>query len=144
MTPAINYDRKVPEELRQALDPLLARWAALIPTWCHDLRICYDDTGNEAAAMGTHAKPHYRFAQIFVYPIWLTAEPVLREEYLVHELLHLSTWQMSEFARELLDGFVPQESVVLAHLEEEAAKYREAAVQDLTYSLMTLRDAWSV
>lgn len=121
------------EEVGQALiHPLLEAHYALLPPWCGLVVVDYDtkpegpDVGSAAYVRG---HPEYRWATVTICPAFLSYNEVMREETIVHELVHLLLWPIHLHVHSIR-GFTSDH--VDAFLAEQWRQLWEAAVCDFT------------
>jgi hypothetical protein len=64
----------------------------------------------------------YRKAELTFYPLFLGETEDQRKEHVIHDMLHIFTSVMTDYAYTTIDRLVP---------EEEAPKFREALLEEL-------------
>lgn len=130
MTARIRFAQSMPSEVRAALGGLLGKWAGLVPTWCHELNVRWNDRDADEGALSVTVYHEYRNADLDVHANFLTnAEH--REEQLVHELMHLSLAPLTAVAEAMRDALVQQAPDVEAWANEMLRQGEEATTCDL-------------
>ena len=137
--PVVEYAPGVPHEVRQALEPHLVKWSFLLPAWCHVLQVIWGEE-HPQGALEMVAHYEYRSAELWVYSNYLTREDV-REEKIIHELLHVSTAPMDLQMRQLRDALVRLCPDLEQWATENIRSSVESVVSDLARSLLT-KPAW--
>jgi hypothetical protein len=128
--PRIRFRADLPEEARAAIEPYLAKWAVLIPGWCHGVDIHWDDEDTEGGLrVSTHYE--YREADIYVLPNFLS-NTEHRERHVVHELVHLSLAPLTKVAQAMRDALVRKSPVLEEWANEQLRHGEEATTCDLT------------
>lgn len=126
----LQFGPSVATEVRSAIEPLLVRWAFLIPNWCHEIDIRWDDE-NPDGALRIEVYYEYRDADLFILPNFLTT-PENRERQLVHELFHLSLAPLTKVAEAMRDALVKKAPDVEEWANEMLRQGEEATTCDLT------------
>lgn len=126
----LQFAPSVETEVRSAIEPLLVKWAFLIPAWCHELAIRWDDEDTDGA-LRIEVHHEYRDADLFVLPNFLTT-PENRERQVVHELLHLSLAPLTQVAEAMRDALVKKAPGVEEWANEMLRQGEEATTCDLT------------
>lgn len=131
MRQALRWYPDVPHDIRAALQPLLERWAWLLPTWVHGVVVYYD--ANDSGSMHCSPAQEYREFKLTVCAGWLVAEQEVREELVRHELLHTVVQPLPDMVTDLIDSFVPEAQ--RAYFYEQRRMAMEGVVCDLEYLL---------
>lgn len=126
----IRFASKMSDEVRSAIEPHLARWAFLIPGWCHELTVKWDDN-DTSAALCIEVYYEYRNADLVVLPNFLS-HAEYRETQVVHELMHLAVAPLTKAAESTRDALVEQVPDVEEWAAESLRQGEEATVCDLT------------
>jgi hypothetical protein len=123
----------VPEEVQAAAAPFVDKWTTLIPTWCHTLKIGWNDEHKDCS-MTAEADVEYRMATITFNPAWLSARD--REGDVVHELIHLQLWPMTHFTDDLIARVTNEVPWLAEFMKEQWRQRFEGVVEDIRLSLM--------
>jgi hypothetical protein len=126
----IRFSPNVASEVRAAIEPHLVKWAFLIPAWCHELTVKWDDD-DTSSALCVKVFYEYRSADLIVLPNFLTS-PAARERDVVHELLHLSLAPLTIVCEAMRDALVKQAPDVEEWANEMLRHGEEATTCDLT------------
>ena len=92
---------------------IVSKWRKplFLHEWYFDLHYPEENL-NESTIADISANPTYLKAHIRIFPLWSDLSPTLREETLVHELLHCHTQRLWDLAQNLLNGvLVPHHSI---------------------------------
>ncbi len=102
----IRYAESVIPEVRSAIEPHLLKWEFLIPAWCHEVNVTWqDDDANGALSTVVHYE--YRRVDLNILPNFLSCED-RRERNVVHELLHIVTEPLQNTCKDMRDALVKQ------------------------------------
>lgn len=126
----IRFSRMLSPEVRSVIEPHLAKWAFLIPGWCHEVTIIWDDDDDDGA-LRINVFYEYRTADIAVLANFMT-KPEYREGHVVHELLHLSLAPLTQTAQALRDALTKKIPDVEDWATEMIRQGEEASTCDLT------------
>jgi hypothetical protein len=130
----IRYASDLSPEVRAAIDPHLAKWAFLIPGWCHGVDVRWDDDDTTGALVVT-VHYEYRDADLIVLPNFLT-HLEHRQRQLVHELMHLLLAPLTAVAEALRDALVKQVPEMETWANEQLRQGEEATTCDLAELVM--------
>lgn len=128
--PKLRFTPGVPDEVREAIEPHLLGWAFLIPGWCHELVVKWDDD-DTGSALAVEVFYEYRNADLIVLPNFLSRADD-REQRVVHELQHLSVAPLVAVAQAMRDALVGQVPDVKEWADELLRQGEEATVCDIT------------
>lgn len=130
----VRYTTDVPAEVRSAIEPHLERWAFLIPAWCRELCVRWDDDDPDSAVR-IKVRYEYREADMYVCAVFLS-ESTEREITVVHELSHLSLAPLTAVVVGLRNALVAETPDVETWADEMIRQGEEATVCDLTRLVM--------
>lgn len=147
---AIEWPPEVPAPVRREAEPLIARWALVLPTWCHTLVVYWRAVPSDVKAGGnddgsgvtayTEAMYEYREACITLTATWLEQPRASRERIILHEIIHVLLWPMEAAQRATLKAAKKGQPAALREaLEEHWRLAQEGAVCDLTRTLERVR-----
>lgn len=136
--PLIRYQEGIPSEVLPTIQRLVEPWRWLIPPWCQEVKVVWEQEAAEGDAAGASACAYvnyeYRWARISFYPRFLTDPPHLQTENVAHELLHIAVEPLARYALETVDTLLKEESPKFhATLRKELTERTEAVVTDLAY-----------
>lgn len=132
------YDwRNTPPEVRQALEPMLKRWGALLPSWVQDVRVAYD--GTRDATMSVTTNYRNRWILLLVTGNWMAEAQGERENALRHELAHVLLEPFDSVVERVLDT-LPEDTVTEQLARGMVEDGAEAAVEDIARALGRLMD----
>lgn len=124
----------IPDEVVAAAEPLIERYAVLLPGWLHRLRVAWNEGAEEGEQASVEAHEDYREAKIWLAAGFLAAPADERAEVILHELCHVVLAPLEQLAAGLskrLDADGPAGDA----LRDEVRKRREAVVTDLANGL---------
>jgi hypothetical protein len=126
---AINYFH-FPAEARAAVSAHMDDLAWMIPPWCRRIDVSWvADTGKQSAAVTVNYE--YRFAEMEVCPLWLSQTEDVRRGAVIHELIHLHTNQLYNYAERTIKVLACEDEKIKVHLLDELGRHCEGATQDL-------------
>jgi hypothetical protein len=123
----VRYE-PMPKEVKAALAPLLKEFLFLIPTWCHQLTICYKTENPNGSAAECDSSWEYHFAVITFFPDWLDEDESNRRNLFLHEILHVIQAPAVSFVDDLLASVADSSK---AMLEKQWTKAQEFVNEDL-------------
>lgn len=130
----ISYRPGLPMEVRITVEPHLKKWAHVVPSWCHELNVLWDDDNTNAAASVT-VHYEYRRADLKIFPNFLTCND-RRESNILHELLHIMTEPMYNTMKDLKATVADKHPELKAWAEENMRMAIESVTCDLTAALL--------
>lgn len=114
----------MPDLARGIIEPLIARYAALFPSWAQLIYVYFEDAGDgKGATIECRANYTYRFFSMTFDPSFLAQSESEHKTQVIHEILHASSCVMADWARDAIKRLVP---------ESEAPKYQETLLEELT------------
>jgi hypothetical protein len=107
-------------ELLRFLDPL----NHLVPDWCSHVWVSWraNDSDNDSTVADITAFYDYRWARMTVYASWLDQTEEFKREGLTHELMHLFTAPLADYARDMIKVLIP---------DNEAEKFSKATLEQI-------------
>ena len=127
----IDWDKDFLPEVRASLEPYIMRHAGILPAWCTQLIVTYDDREVGNAVIKTTSMCDYRWARFEVYPCWLTLDDEEKAEIVIHEMCHVLVAPLVDAAD---DGckIIEKENEVAAGLLSDLIRRRmEQSVTDI-------------
>lgn len=124
-----------PEEIKQALDPLIQKWKYLIPAWCRVLEITDEVNPKKGTFATVYVDTEYRIARIAFTILFLSETPEQRERIVIHELLHIGAEPVGRILRDLFSTKLLGEEIK-EFVEEQHRRAFEGMVQDLAISIL--------
>ncbi|HET8777970.1 MAG TPA: hypothetical protein VFN76_09955 [Candidatus Limnocylindria bacterium] len=101
--PQLYWQEPMPTEVRLAIEPHLHRFLYLLPGWCYELRIGWDEA-DANGILKTNIIPEYRGGRLTVCPGFFRRSEEQRQDDVVHEMVHFSI----EPLRDVACGFVDE------------------------------------
>lgn len=131
-----RWEPDFPADVRAIVEPILARWLLLLPTWCQEFRVRYrGDLDNTAMVEISHRN---RWALLTVSGNWLDEPESEREEAIIHELLHVALEPLWVAASRLIEDVTPEGSPLRALGQSMASDGLEMSVDDLARAIQRL------
>lgn len=81
----LNWRGEWPPEVRAAVEPHLLGWIGVVPRWCHEIIVRWNNDCS-GVALRCDVQPQYRDTILEICPGWLDMEEASRENAVVHEL----------------------------------------------------------
>jgi hypothetical protein len=128
----IIVDAKMPRWAADMISAQLAPWVHLLPTWCETLLVFYDDEPGNSAVITTHVHEEYRWAKMVFYPGYFSSRPEYQVEAVKHDLLHIATAIVADFARDAIKRLAKDNPLLSEVLLDMLGQRVEAMTQDLT------------
>jgi hypothetical protein len=131
----VIYSSDMPQEIHESVEPMMAKWAWIVPRLCDQIRIKWSekpddgDDGDEILG-ASEVSSEYRVGTIYLYPAWLSESPVSRERVFVHELCHLVVAPLAEFA-DFITARCSEDLILRAFVEEFNRRTLEGVVTDM-------------
>lgn len=130
-----------PKEVASALIPLLQRYSWLIPAWCTEVNVDYENVNSKSptAVAKTYVNYEYRNAFITFYALWLNDDEYSRRMNLVHELCHVMNGPLADYMADVIRDTLYDEvlkNIVLRELENRI----ESVTQDMATSILEMED----
>lgn len=129
------YHNTLPSEVKAALAPHLEALTFLVPGWCECVNVLWSEKAEDECSMQTRVYFDYRFAEVFVTPLWLSCREDIRASSVLHELLHLHLNPLFDYVSGTLDAALEGQDRFRAHAKEGLRAYSEGAIEDLAIAL---------
>jgi hypothetical protein len=129
------YSSDMPQEVLDAVQPLVQKWGWLVPRLCDQIRVKWSiapdegDDGDEILG-ASEVSSEYRVGTIHLYPAWLAEQPISRERVFVHELCHIVIAPLAELA-DFIVARCAEDPILRAFVEEWNRKVLEGVTTDL-------------
>lgn len=131
----IKWDNNIEPKAKAQLEDILADFNWIIPDWLNVLSITVQPDGDEGARASISVDYTYRFATMVVHSFWFHMEERARRETLLHELIHLHTNPMFDYALNVVERLASDEASSELLRDEITAKL-EIATVDLTTAIL--------
>lgn len=133
MNQTIWYDKRVPQEIKDALEPVIIAQSYVLPTWCQEIAVHFDPEQESAASM--YANKPYRIAHLTVSGGWLRAAEKERIDMVRHEFVHVVLSIMTNWTKDTLNRLITDDKRLLDWLLDEWGERLEGATCDFEVSL---------
>src|SRR4051812_32661113 len=102
-----------PKKVASALVPLLESYAWLIPAWCTEVNVDYENVNSKsnAAVARTYVNYEYRNAFVTFYALWLNDDEYSRRLNLVHELCHVVNGPLADYMADVIRDTIYDETL---------------------------------
>lgn len=137
-----SYNQNVPDEIRQAIEPLLPEVEAIIPAWYEIIYIHWDSEDNENV-LRFRSDYAYRNGELWICPGFLSdCKP--RLGVLIHEIAgHCVNGPLQRFCDETIDLLVDKDKdpILHKHLHAQVIERIEATSCDWEYGIQRLMES---
>ena len=134
----------VQPDVAAILEPLLDRYAKLIPPWCQRVFVRFDDSdssGNNTSELATtYTSKTYRWATIRFHGAFLSDSEQERRVDVVHEILHISLSPAYEYAKQGVRDLAPNMQALSDHVQRQLTALHEQGVQDLALAIVSAEE----
>jgi hypothetical protein len=131
-TSRFSYKPNIPVSLRPEIEKLFQPFEWLVPAWCERVNIHWDSKGADEDCAQTTTHFAYRWASISLFPMFWDQSEEKKRQSVVHELLHISTAPVADYARNAFESLVKADAPKFhEHLQSELGDRYEGMVQDL-------------
>ncbi|MEO7367531.1 MAG: hypothetical protein ABIZ36_06215 [Gemmatimonadaceae bacterium] len=130
----ILFTSGMSEEVRFAIEPHIRKWAFLVPAWCEEVNVTWQDDDTDGA-LNVEVFYEYRRADLNVLPNFLTGERC-RERNVVHELLHIITAPLANTCQAMREAVKKHAPDIEDWATEIIRQSDEAVTCDLTNLVM--------
>jgi hypothetical protein len=120
-------------EIHRYLDPF--QW--VIPQWLRTLHILIEGSQKLSSVATTTVDEQYREACIKFRPTWFTMTPDEKQDAVLHELMHIHTNPMFDYATNAIERYSSEaEDKHKDIVTDELRTYLERVTQDLTNTIL--------
>jgi hypothetical protein len=133
------YSEQIPEEVKPAIKEILDKYECLVPSWVNYVNVSWSAVPRErnasAESMGDYA---YRWATIFICPLFLDESPTEREDTIIHELVHVVLFPLTNYYAQIIGSLDEQPEKVQNFMDIQLSEKIEAVTVDTTACLLRL------
>ena len=132
----VIWQESVPQEIVNAVDPIVRELGYLLPPWVEFLRMHY--MVDQEIIASTSSNYDYRNAQITISGSWLQMDEEERKHVIMHEMAHILTGPYFMCVDNLLEDLEEKgvlTDFALAHIRRTITVGMEATVEDIGRSL---------
>lgn len=131
--PELIWDKGLEAANKTEIEKHLKPFLWLVPGYLQDLKIDVRTSENEGLLASMTVSESYREATLTVRPLWFTTSDSCKTDTLIHELLHLHTNPLYDFAKNAIRKYSKNENEEQREIVfDEMECYLERATQDLT------------
>lgn len=124
-----------PREVRRALSPILHKWLWLVPAWCRELHVSFENSDDADCPASLAAQPEYRQVHLYIHQGWLLEDDEAREFQIIHELCHVLLAPAACFIEGVVTKVFNTESAGKLVVDEQWRMALESTVQDLALAV---------
>lgn len=131
-----SFEMDWPEAILGELQPLIEQYDFLIPSWCNVVRVLWCPKMDKFYAT-MDAEISYRRATLSVSPSLMDHDDAARQKTIRHELIHISTVPLVEFAERAIKTLTAGDDKrdIRKALNRELKHYHEGMTEDLAHCL---------
>jgi hypothetical protein len=131
------YSPTLPKEILSAVKDTLEKYEALVPGWVKHVNVSWiahpNEPGTSAESRGDYA---YRWASIYLCPTFLDENEAEREDTLIHELVHVMLFPLTNYYSDLVGYLDDQPDKVRDFIRNQTVEKMESVTVDVTTSLL--------
>lgn len=131
-----RWESDFPADVRAIVEPYLARWLPLLPTWCQEFRVRY--RGGESNTLKVDVSHRNRWAVLTVSGNWLDEPDSEREEAIIHELIHVALEPFCVATRRIVEDLTQEGTPLRSLADSMGTDGLECSVDDLARSIQRL------
>lgn len=103
--------------------------AWLVPVWLEEIRVNFD--GDDEGTLRISVEEAYRTAYLYVCNGWAKVPDEERPRYVLHELLHVHTWQVFDLFHDLLSATTKDDEPLNKWASDQMRRAIERCTNDL-------------
>lgn len=124
---------RTPEEVQKAISPYLTAWSPIIPGWCREIIVVWNDNDTEGA-LSMRANYEYRRGELTIHPNFIS-HPERREQAVVHEFIHVLLEPFSNTLTDIKDALLKERPDLKTWVEEQIRYSEESTVCDIAHAM---------
>jgi hypothetical protein len=130
-----------PREVRRPLVAMAERYAWLIPAWCVEVHLRYQNANPQSstAIAKTSVNYEYRAAYIVVFSSWFDGDEHQRRKNLAHEFCHIINAPLADYVADVILKITPDPTLQAVILEEHAKRV-ESITEDMASIVIEMED----
>lgn len=121
----------MPDAIMPLVDKYFLPLEWMIPAWCASVNLYFNAEVNESTALVAQVHFDYRFAEMWIHPLWLKQRDELKLDGAIHEMLHISINPMFDYAHNTIGTLLKDETLFKVHAQEDLRRICEGVTQDL-------------
>lgn len=138
MDARFNFDHSLPDLIRDELRRFTADPRLIVPNWCQRVTFFWSQP-EDGETLSTKVSYEYRWAAIYITPIWLEHPEERKREDLIHELVHAFNAPLHNFAAETFRILLEDDPKFLKHVENELRVRCEIVTQEMAFALSRMK-----
>lgn len=133
----IIWNKGIEEGNKSEIEKYLNQFAFLIPNWLAALTIEVEPSENGNLVASAQVQEQYRSATLTFRPLFFTRPEETKSETVVHELFHIHTNPLFDFAKNAMRKFSSGENEKAMEIVfDEMECYLERQTEDLTFAIL--------
>lgn len=129
----IVFNKNIEEANKAEIEKYLTQFQWIIPAWVQALNVNIESTENESLIASCQVQERYREAALTIRPLFFTESEAVKTDTIIHELFHIHTNPLYDFAKNAIRKFSEDENEKAMEIVfDEMDCYLERATQDLT------------
>jgi hypothetical protein len=136
----IIWNKEIEEVNKVEIEKYLMPYIWLVPSWCQKLVInLYPVSENGGNAIETTTYYDYRWIKVNFYSSWLSERPEVKQEHIVHDLLHGFTSIVVDYAIDQIDNLCPESEAEKFNrsMKKQLSILCESMTQDLAFAILS-------
>jgi hypothetical protein len=139
MDERFHFDKALPDVVKAELERFLPELGVFVPSWCQRVTFYWWQRDDDGEDMSISVNYEYRFASLYVTPLWLGGDDRAKRENIIHELVHVSVGPLANYARETFKLLLDGEPKFRQHADNELRVRHELVTQELAFILSRLK-----
>jgi hypothetical protein len=136
----IIFNKNIEPKNKEEIEKFLLPWIWLVPNWCQKIVINLYPVSENSPNNGIETTTHYeyRWIKIDFFSGWLTERDDVKQEHIVHDLLHGFTSIVVDYATEQIDNLCPPNEAEKFNrsMKTQMSILCESMTQDLAFAIM--------
>jgi hypothetical protein len=133
------FDKSLPDAVRAEVERFLPELAVFVPAWCQRVTVIWSQRDDDGENMSISVNYEYRFATLYVTPLWLAGDDRVKREDIIHEMVHISIGPLANYARETFKLLLDDSPKFRQHADNELRVRHELVTQELAFILSRLK-----
>jgi hypothetical protein len=130
----VTYNKNIRPDHKHKISQYLTKWEWMIPSWVQNVHCNLWDAEVDGERIAIKVNYDYRAICLDFSSGWLQEEDAAQESQVVHEIVHMYTAILADFARDRINTLCPTSEAEKfnAVLQEELRIRHESVTCDLT------------
>lgn len=139
------FSEKLPVEVKNSVKDVLVKNEVLIPSWCNEVCICWDD-GEDSVDFSAYVETQYAYrkADLYICPAFLREDAYDRDLTIKHELAHIVSSPLLFFVQQVTGIMVDEEDDKYTKLIlRESKEKSESMTEDLARIFLAMENKFN-